>query len=106
MDIIISILQEELENSQNKLKHYAEKSPILSKAHLQPIIKGKQKYYYLKYRSGSKIKSEYIGKLSKEELQKYNLEIAEAKKEKEIIRKLKNRIKFIEKSLKYKSLAE
>lgn len=102
MDIVISILEEELRNAKERLKVYKEKFPVLAKSHLYPKKINRNIYYYLRYRDGQKIKSDYIGKLNKDELHKYRLAIEEAKQNREKIKKLKQRIRFIEKSLQYK----
>ena len=106
-DIVIDVLKEELYNAKERKKLYKKKANSrFAKANIRKKKVGKSIYYYLQWRENQKVKSEYLGKLSSEEIAKYQAFIDDAKNEKNIMRKLDRRIKFIERSLKYESIVE
>jgi predicted phage tail protein len=106
-DIIIDILKEELSNAKERKILYKKKAKSrFAKSHLRKKKVGNSIYYYLQWREGNNIKSEYLGKLLPEEVEKYQMFIDDAKKEKEILKKLDRRIKFIEKSLKNEAIVK
>lgn len=105
-DIIIDVLKEELYNAKERKKLYQKANSRFAKAHLRKKKVGKSVYYYLQWREDNKVKSEYLGKLSPEEVKKYQVFIDDAKNEKNIMIKLDRRIKFIERSLKYESIVK
>lgn len=69
--VIKSVLAEELKNSRRMKKEYEAALKELPKGSLsKKIIKGRP-YYYLARREGDKVKYNYIGKLSDEEVRQY-----------------------------------
>ena len=106
-DIVIDILKEELYNAKERKKIYQKKANSrFAKAHIRKKKVNKSIYYYLQWRENQKVKSEYLGKLSSKEIENYQVFIDDAKHEKNEMKKLDRRIKFIERSLKYESIVE
>jgi len=94
MGVIKGVLKEELENSLRMKKEYEKALRQLPEGCLdEKKIRG-HKYYYLVKRVGSKVKYIYKGKISNEEVDKYN----EAKKLRAKYRKLLSQVK---KQIKY-----
>lgn len=80
MEILNSILKEELNRLKSLKKNYEQKLNKLPKGCLiKKEIKGKV-YYYLNYREGKKGIFQYLGKLDKDELSKINNNINERRK--------------------------
>lgn len=99
---IKSVLREELENSLRMKERYEEELAKLPRGSLaRRIIKGNE-YFYLVYRDVGKVKSEYKGKSSPEEIAAY----AEAKLKRAQYRnhlsKVKKQIKFLRGALRGK----
>ena len=89
MGVIKGVLKEELENSLRMKKEYEKALRELPEGCLaEKKIRG-HKYYYLVKRVGSKVKYLYRGKISNEEVDKYN----EAKKLRAKYRKLLSQVK-------------
>lgn len=102
MKVIKSVLKEELANSLAMKKNYERELAKLPKGSLvKKRIKGHE-YYYLQVREGGRPKFIYKGKLSDEEVEKYD----EAKKYRAQYRKLlsetKKQIKFLRTALRGK----
>jgi len=71
MKVIQSVLKEELANSLAMQKSYQRELDKLPKGSLvKRSIKG-HSYYYLVYREKGKVRSDYRGKSSEQEIQKY-----------------------------------
>ena len=105
-DIVIDVLKEELQNAKERLCLYPKGKGRFAHAHLRAKKQGPSIYYYLQWKEKGKQKSEYLGKLSHDEVEKYRAIIAQAKSELNKSKELMKRIKFIERSLKYESIVE
>jgi len=104
MKIIKGVLEEELENSRRMKGEYERAIDALPRGALvKKVIRGRS-YYYLMMRKGGKVRFEYKGKLSHQEIKKYE----EAKKLRAKYRKLlgqvKKQIAFLEKALRGKEI--
>ena len=89
MEILNSILIEELERLRKLKKHYEQEISKLPKGCLvRKKIKG-HLYYYLNYREGKKGVFKYLGKLNNKELGKLEEKISERRK----LRKLEIQVK-------------
>jgi len=100
MGLIKGVLKEELENSVRLKKAYEEELKKRPGGSLVlKSIKG-HKYYYVAYRDGGRVKFIYKGKkLSKEFLAEFEKSKKIREKHKEMVRKLKGRIKYLRKAL-------
>lgn len=100
MGVIKSILREELENAIEMKKKYEEKLKEHPGGSFVEKDRGGNKYYYLAYRDGDKVKFIYKGKeISREDRKKLKKDKRLRKKYKEQIKKLKKRIKYLRKVL-------
>lgn len=89
MNMIVNTIKKEKNRIEYMLSKYIEMEESLPKGSIHSVNKNANTYYYLKYRSGKKVVSEYLGK-----------DIAETEK---LIEKRKHAeimIKFLEKELK------
>ena len=99
---IKGVLREELENSERMKVRYEEELACLPRGSLvKRVIKGNE-YYYLVYREDGKVRSDYRGKSSPEEIAEY----AEAKRKRAQYRKqlskVKKQIRFLRGALRGK----
>jgi len=100
MGVIKGVLKEELANSIRLKKAYekalkADPGGALIKKRI-----GAQEYYYLAFRDGKKVKFVYKGKgLSREDISLFEKAKQQRVKRKDLIKKLKNQIKFLERAL-------
>ena len=93
--IIKGVLKEELANSLELKKEYEKELAKLPKGCLiKKKIKGHE-YYYVEVREGKKIKFIYKGKLSKNEIKKFNETKAYREKQKKILKDINKQIKFL-----------
>lgn len=99
---IKDMLNEELQNSVQIRKDYERALKDLPKGALVRKVVGGHEYFYLAFRDGSKVRFDYMGKLDKDEVSKYE----EAKKYRARYRKklseVDRQIKFIRKALRGK----
>ena len=99
---IKSILREELENSLRMKEKYERELSKLPKGSLvKRIIKGHE-YYYLVYREEGKVKSDYRGKVSKSEIQKYKQAKEYRAKYRKLLSQVKKQIRFLRSTLRGK----
>jgi hypothetical protein len=99
MDMVKGVLREQLEYAiyvQDEFEKSMEGFPKGS------IVKKEGGYCYLAYREGGKVKFEYIGKLSDEELKIYQEKIEKRRRYKKLLRDNKEQIKFLRRALKVK----
>ncbi len=95
MGVIKGVLKEELENSLRMKKEYEKALRELPEGCLaEKKIRG-HKYYYLVKRVGSKVKYIYKGKLSKEEVNKYNEAKTLRAKYRKLLSQVKKQIRFL-----------
>lgn len=96
---IRGVLVEELENSRRLLKKYQQAVAALPKGSIREKKIGNQKFAYLAYRDGGRVKYEYKGKISPQEKAKYDEAKAMRAKYRGLIAELKKQIVFIERAL-------
>ena len=102
MGVIKGVLKEELENSLRMKKEYEKALEGLSVGCLaEKKIRG-HKYYYLVKRLSGKVKYIYKGKLSKEEIAKYNEAKILRAKYRKILSRVKKQIRFLRSTLRGK----
>lgn len=97
MEILNSVLKEELNRLKELKKKYEQEISKFPKGCLiKKEIKG-HAYYYLNYRGGDKAYFEYMGKLSKDDLEKWERKIRDRNKFRNLNMQAKNDIKKLEK---------
>jgi len=102
MKIIKSMLKEELKNSLAMKQGYERELAKLPHGSLvKKIIKG-HVYYYLQKRENGKIRYEYKGKLSREELKSYRQIKQYKTKYRRLLSEVKRQIRFLQGSLRAK----
>lgn len=104
MDLIRSVLQEELESSLEARDYYQEEISKLPKGSLSRKKIDKRVYYYLAYREGSKVKTDYIGKLSNKEVKDYQKRINKRRHYQSQLKKVDKKIKYLRKVLNVKAI--
>lgn len=99
MNPVRGVLAEELQNSERMLKKYRKALSVIAKGSLVPKeIKGRI-FYYLAYRQGGRVKFEYKGKLSPEEIEKLKKSSALRAKYRALMADLREQIIFIKRAL-------
>ncbi|MBU1853940.1 MAG: hypothetical protein KJ957_07850 [Candidatus Omnitrophica bacterium] len=102
MGVIKGVLKEELENSLRMKREYEKALKDLPAGCLaEKKIRG-HKYYYLVKRLGEKVKYIYKGKLSEEEVAKYNKDKILRAKYRKLLSRVKKQIRFLRSSLRGK----
>jgi hypothetical protein len=92
---IKDVLKEELQNSLRMERDYARELKVLPLGSLvAKRIKGRR-YYYLVFRQGAKVKTEYKGLLTSEEVKRYRDGIARRRRLKALVSKLKKQIRYL-----------
>jgi hypothetical protein len=92
---IKGVLREELENSLRMQERYKEELSRLPRGSLSKrIIKGHE-YYYLVYREDGKVRSEYKGKSSPEEIAEYEVAKKKRAQYRKQLSKVKKQIRFL-----------
>lgn len=105
MGVIKGVLKEELKNSLRMKRGYESAIKKLPRgAIVSKVIRG-HKYYYLVSKKGGKLIYKYKGKISNDEVKKYE----EAKKQRakytKLLNQVKKQIKFLRRSLRGKESA-
>ena len=100
MAIIHEILKEEIERLEELKELYNKKISELPKGSIQEKDRNGKLYAYRAYRKGKKVKFNYIGKVSSDEVKKMKEQIKNRKEYEKKIKKVKADIKEIKKSLK------
>ncbi len=104
MKIIKGVLEEELRNSLRMKEEYEKALASLPKGALvKKKIKG-HSYYYLIRREGKKVKFEYKGKLSPEEIKKYEEAKILRSKYRKMLSQVNRQISFLKKVLNGKKI--
>jgi hypothetical protein len=99
MNPVKGVLTEELGNSERMLKKYKQALDALAKGSLVlKKIKG-HLFYYLAYRQGNRVRFDYKGKLSPQEIAKLNETKDLRAKYRGLIADLKKQIIFIKRAL-------
>jgi len=102
MGVIKGVLKEELENSlQMKMDYEKELAKLPKGSLVKKKIKGHE-YYYLLLRDGGKVKFIYKGKVSEEEVKKYQKAKRLRAKYRKLLSQVKKQIKFLRSSLRGK----
>ena len=102
MKVIRSVLKEELANSLAMKKNYERELAKLPKGSLaKKTIRGHE-YYYLQVREEGKVRFIYKGKLSDEEIEKYENAKKYRAKYRKLLSELKKQIKFLRTALRGK----
>ena len=102
MDAIKGVLKEELENSLQMKADYERELAKLPKGSLvKKKIKGHE-YYYLLLREKGKVKFIYKGKVSKDEIKKYEEAKEYRAKYRKLLSQVKKQIKFLRSTLRGK----
>ena len=96
---IRGVLVEELENSQRLLMKYQQAVAALPKGSIREKKMGHQKFAYLVFRDGPRVKYEYKGKISAQEKARYDEAKAMRAKYRGLIADLRKQIRFIERAL-------
>lgn len=100
--VIIGILHEEQERNLNMQSQYRVEIEKLPKGSLYLKNIGKQAYYYLRYRDGSKIKLQYIGK-DENKISELKIKLEKRKEYEAVLKRLKSEQNFISKIVKDKN---
>ena len=100
--VIKGVLAEELENSLRMKKEYEEALKKLPQGCLVSREIHGHKYFYLVKRIKYKVKFIYKGKVSKEEIKKYEEAKAKRKQYRNLLSQVKKQIKFLRSSLRGK----
>lgn len=99
---IKSVLREELQNSLRMQKSYERELAKLPRGSLvKRSIKGRD-YYYLVYREEGKVRSVYKGKVSREEIRKYESAKKYRAKYRKLLSQVKKQIRFLRSALRGK----
>jgi hypothetical protein len=101
MDMVKGVLREELEDSMETQDFYRKALENLPKGNVaRKNIRG-QAYYYLEYREGSKVKTDYLGRLpdDKEKIEDFQKKIAERKRYKKSLMEVNQKIEYLQKAL-------
>ncbi len=102
MKVIKSVLEEELSNSLAMQQSYERELAILPKGSLtKKTIKGHE-YWYLQVREGRKVRFLYKGKLSAQEIEKYEQAKQYRAQYRKLLSEVKKQIKFLKKVLRGK----
>lgn len=99
MEILNSVLKEELERLKNLKKHYEQEISEFPKGSLIKKEINGHEYYYLNYREEGKGVFKYIGKLNKDEVKEFKRKIEERRKLRKLNIKVKQDIAKLEKMI-------
>ncbi len=104
MKVIKGVLKEELENSLRQEKAYRKALQAIPAGSLiRKNIKGRD-YYYLVLREEGQVKFVYKGKLSREEIKKYEENRKMRARYRKLLSELKKQISFLRKALRTKEI--
>jgi hypothetical protein len=99
---IKDMLREELQNSLQIKADYQQAIDGIPRGSLVRKIIGGHPYFYLAYREQAKVKFDYVGKLSEEEIHKYQESKEKRAKYRKHLSEVNKQIKYIEKVLRAK----
>lgn len=99
---IKDMLREELQNSLQIKDDYLQAIKKLPQGSLVRKIIGGHPYFYLAYRDLAKVKFDYVGKLSKEDIRKYKESQEKRARYRKLLSEVNKQIKYIEKVLRAK----
>ncbi|MBI5554986.1 MAG: hypothetical protein HY920_03925 [Elusimicrobia bacterium] len=101
MGVIRGVLQEELDNSKKIVARYKEEVAKLKGSLVKKKV-GNKYYYYLAIRDGKKVRFFYKGVASEAKKNEYEENKKRVKLYKDMIKKAKEQIKFLERALRGK----
>lgn len=96
MTIVTQLIEKELERNQRMVKEYESELLKLPKGKLTVKNVNSRPYYYLKYRSGKKVVTEYVGK-DGGKVSKLRSQLDKRRHVEEMLRRLKAEKKELEK---------
>ena len=100
MGPVKGVLKEELINSRKLKKRYERELKKLPKGCLVRKNISGHTYYYLAFRDGAKVKYVYRGKMTAQEIKKYERIKKDRKKYRDLLCETKKQILFLERTLK------
>lgn len=98
MSLILSIIKKEKPRNEYMRKYYEEKISALPKGSIVEKKVGNHNYYYLKYRKGAKVMTDYIGK-EPEKADEIRMDIEKRKHFEAMLSELSKEYAMIEKIL-------
>lgn len=101
MEAILSALEEEKKQADRLLERYRKELEKLPKGTFFTRKRGEKVYCYLTYSESGEIRQDYLGPLSEEKIQEYQVAMQRKKKLKELIQKAQKQKSFLEKSLRH-----
>lgn len=96
---IKDMLKEELQNSLQIRSDYERAMAVLPRGSLVRKVIGGRPYFYLAHREGPKVKFDYLGKLSKEEVSGYEESRQRRARYRLRLGEIKKQIRFLQKVL-------
>ena len=103
MDMVKSVLHEELDHSLKTREHYLSVISELPRGILSKKKINGREYNYLLYREGSKVKTSYLGKLSENEIQDLIQKIDRRKYYKKMLKEVQQKVNYLNKVLNVKT---
>lgn len=100
MSVVSDILRDELKRLQKLETKYAAQVKKLPIGSISLKERRTQKYAYLAYREGSKVKFDYLGRSDSDSVKELASQIKERKKYEKLLKKIKGDIKEIDKAIK------
>ena len=97
--VVFGVLQDELERNRRMQNRYRQEISQLPKGSLFQRKIGEHQYYYLNYRDKSRVVSKYLGRLDAQNIEDVRRNISERKRYEDLLRKLRDEEKFIEKAI-------
>lgn len=99
MDMVKNVLIEELESSMKVQERYLKAIAEFPKGSLsKKKINGKE-YYYLLYRDGSRVKTDYLGKSSDDKVKDYRDKIARRKRYERLLKEVRQKIDYLQRAI-------
>jgi hypothetical protein len=100
MDMVKDVLEDSLRHAFDVLEAYRKKIDSLPKGGIYAKTINGNVYYYLSHREGKKVKTDYLGKLSDEEIKEIREKIEKRKRYEKMLKDVEAEIKFLHKALK------
>jgi hypothetical protein len=103
MDMINGMLKEDLEYELLVEQRYVDAIRELPRGSMQKKRIYGNEYFYLKYREGSKVKTDYLGVLSDEQIEEIQGKISKRKQFENLLKEARKAIKYLRKVLNVKT---
>lgn len=97
--VVFGVLQDELERNRRMQNRYRKEIDQLPKGSLFRRKIGERHYFYLNYRNEGKVVSKYLGRLDAIHVDDIRKNISERKRYEDLLKKLRDEEKFIEKAI-------